>query len=50
MGQESGFQAEFLVKQTPDGLYAEDALTARFAEAIAAYDAIVGDYAMDAAA
>lgn len=36
--------------RTEDGLYAEDALTARFAEAIAAYDTIVGDYAMDAAA
>ena len=38
------------VSRTDDGLYAEDALTARFTEAIAAYDTIVGDYAMDAAA
>ena len=36
--------------RTEDGLYAEDALTARFTEAVAAYDTIVGDYAMDAAA
>ncbi len=38
------------VSRTADGLYAEDALTARFTEAIAAYDTIVGDYTMDAAA
>ena len=38
------------LSRTDDGLYAEDALTARFTEAIAAYDTIVADYAMDAAA
>ena len=36
--------------RTEDGLYAEDALTARFDEAVSAYDTIVGDYTMDAAA
>ncbi len=38
------------VSRTDDGLYADDALTARLDEAIAAYDTIVADYAMDAAA
>ena len=38
------------LSRTADGLYAEDALTARLDEAIAAYDTIVADYAMDAAA
>ena len=36
--------------RTENGLYAEDALTARFSDAIAAYDTIIADYAMDAAA
>ena len=38
------------VARTDDNLYAEDALEARFAEAIAEYDRIVDDYALDAAA
>ncbi len=36
--------------RTENGLYAEDALKARFSEAITAYDTIIGAYAMDAAA
>ena len=43
-------QANIELRFAEGRLYAEDALTARFTEAIAAYDTIVGDYAMDAAA